>query len=141
MPRFKRFGTARAAAILPAAGAYDLSPTAIATENFNEASFMISYTRGGANGAITYKVELSEDGTDWFQTADVRPGAYTAGNDLVDPTQRVEFLYTATGNANEKVMSPTFIVAAKFFRVVAKESGNVGAPGTATIYYSLFGSY
>ena len=46
------FQVARASAALPAAGAYDASPTALMCAGFESAVFYFSYTRGDALGSI-----------------------------------------------------------------------------------------
>lgn len=132
---------ARASAILPAAGAYDSSPTSIATNGFKQISFQIAYTRGAAGGAVTYKIEYSNTGfpTDFYQICEFQPPAIVAGSDVVIPAQRSEIKYQATGATIEKFMSPTFTVAGQFVRIVMKESGAVGTPGTAAVRYYLRG--
>lgn len=132
-------GTARASAALPAAGAYDSSPTSIATNNFNEFTPLFKYTRGGAAGAVTYKVEISNDNSNWYQIGELKSGTTTAGSDTVDLQQRAEISYTATSASAESFTGPTFTVAADWFRIVCKESGNAGAPGTLAVTFTARG--
>ena len=139
MGAFEKKGTARASAVLPAAGAYDTSPTAICMNTTREVAFLISYTRGGVAGAVTYKIEMTNDGTNWYQCADVMEAAVVAGSDSLNLQQRSAFSYTATGGSAEKFMSQSYVVSATFVRIVFKESGNVGAPGTVFCEYHLKG--
>lgn len=132
-------GTARTSAALPAAGAYDSSPLSIATNNFNEFTPMFTYTRGGVAGAFAYKVEISNDNSAWFQIGELKSGTVTAGADTTDLQQRAEISYTATGDSAESVTGPTFTVAANWFRIVCKETGNVGAPGTLLVNFTSRG--
>lgn len=139
MSTFYTSGTARASAVLQAAGAYDTSPIPLPDNTFTELTFFIAYTRGGAGGAISYKVEFSNDGFTWYQTAQFSPPAIAAGADSVFLTQRNELKYQATGATQERFTSPTFTVVGQFARISAKESGAVGTPGTALIEYHIRG--
>jgi hypothetical protein len=125
------FGVARTSAALPAAGAYDTAPISIVTNTYKEVSFKIGYTRGGAAGALTYKIEFSDDNVNWYQQAEIQAPTITPGSDEVDVTQRTEIKYVATGANQENFMSPTLAVSGRWTRIVMRESGNVGAPGTA----------
>ncbi len=135
MAAFENTGTARASAALPAAGAYDSSPTPIAGDTYKKVCFFISYTRGGAGGAVTYKVELSNDAITWYQFSELQSTATVTGSDTVDLQQRAEVKYTSTGASAERFVTPTFLISSKYFRIVMKESGAVGTPGTASAEY------
>lgn len=130
-------GTARASAALPAAGAYDSSPTQISCDTFNELTFLVRYTRGGAGGAVTYKVEFSNDASIWYQNSDTEIGDVTAGSDTINLTQRAESSYQATSASAENFTTQTFTVLGNFCRIVMKESGAVGTPGTASCEFYL----
>ncbi len=131
----------RASAILPAAGAYDTSPTTIAAENNSEFVFLISYTRGAAGGAVTAKVEFSDDGVTWFQTGHLNAPVFAAGSDSIFGLQRSVLNYQATGASQENFLTPSFTVAARWCRISLKESGVVGTPGTASVRVQLRSSY
>lgn len=133
------FGIAKESAVLPAAGVYDPSPLGIACNQYKEASFKVSYTRGGAGGAVTYKIEFSDDGLKWFQVCEVQKPNVVTGTDVVDLTQRAEIKYGSTGATIERFMTPTFAVSGQFIRIVMKESGAVGTPGTAAAKYFFQG--
>lgn len=131
---------ARAEAVLLPAGAYDVSPLIIPCEGYEDIAFQIAYLRGAAGGAVTYKVEFSNDGSGFgafFQTSDVQAIApFAAGNDSVYNTQRVEVKYTSTSASPDFFMSPTYNIGGKFFRFNVKESGVVGTPGiVAAVFY------
>lgn len=130
-----RSGTARAEAVLPAAGAYDASPTSISCEGFEDIAFQIAYGRGAVNGAVTFKVEFSNNDTNWFQTAKLETVTpFAAGADSVENTQKVEFKYTSTGVV-DFFMTPTFHIGGKWCRISLKESGVAGTPGTAAVLF------
>lgn len=125
--------TARASAALPAAGAYDASPVTIPDNQGAEVTFYFDYTRGGAAGAFQYKIENSIDGVNWYQQASVQELPIVAGTDLVAVSQRASISYTATGASKESFSSETLTVASTYIRILAKETGNVGSPGTLAI--------
>lgn len=131
----------RASGVLPAAGAYDSSPASIAVENAQELVFLIAYTRGAAGGAVTAKVEFSDDNVTWFQSGHLNAPVFAAGSDSVFGLQRAEVKYQATGAAQELFLTPSFTVAARWCRISLKESGAVGTPGTASVRVQLRGSY
>ena len=132
-------GIARGSAVLEAAGAYDPTPIRIGSNNYNQITFMIAYTRGGAGGAVTFKIEMSNDGTNFYQVSEFSSGTVTAGADVADATQRAEITYQATGATIERFTSPTFTVAANFYRIVCRESGAVGTPGTVLVEFTARG--
>ncbi len=136
-----RNDVAPSSAILLGSGAYDDNPIIISCVIGKEIAFGISYTRGGASGAVSYKVEFSNNQYNWFQSSAVSEGTTSLGSDTVSLTQRNEIKYQATGVSLERVMSPNFIVSGKFVRISAKESGAVGTPGTCAIEYFLIGDY
>ena len=132
---------ARAAAILTAAGAFDAAPTALYCPDMDFVTLYITYTRGGAAGALTFKIEVSPRTVDsgilqnWYQAAILAGGAVVAGGDTTSLTQREETEYTPlTANAEMYVYGPVELRSTvERIRVVCAESGNVGAPGTAQI--------
>ena len=86
---------ARASAALPAAGAFDTTPTALACPGFDFVTLYFTYTRGGAGGAFKFKVEASLDspGSVWHQGALYAPGTVVAGRDTGSTTQREHVTY------------------------------------------------
>lgn len=136
-------GVARTSATLPAGAVYDTSPISIPVNQYKTITFHISYTRGAAGGAVTYKVEWSNDisvtSPQWFQMTEVQAPAIAAGSDVVDVTQRAEIRYQATGATVERFTSPTLAVSGKFVRIVMRESGVAGNPGTAAATFYMQG--
>jgi hypothetical protein len=124
------FGTARASGALQAAGAFDTTPIVLSTNTMNEITFLCKYTRGGAGGSVTYKLEYSNDGTNWYQNSDTEIGPVVGGADDTNSTQRANNVYQATSASAESFTTQTFEVLGNFCRLNVKESGNVGSPGT-----------
>ncbi len=128
---------ARASAALPAAGAWDASPTAMVTAGMDWVTLTFIYTRGGAGGAFEFRVDASPDstGTVWARTSLYDPGVLAAGADVNSAIQREEITYQATTAAAEVfVYGPVHLGGhVERLRVAAHETGNVGAPGTLAI--------
>lgn len=129
---------ARLAGALPAAGAYDAEPIAVPVNGMELYSFLISYTRGAGGGSSAYKVEICADDNpstgEWYQIAYVEGEPVVTGSDLQNKTQRVEFLYGATGVLVERFTSPSFSSLTNFVRIVFKEVGQIATPGSVTAY-------
>jgi len=129
--------TIRAAAALPAAGAFDANPTEIAVAGVEWITFYFAYTRGGAAGGFDWELEVSPYAADlvgvedWFNGSIYSAGAVAAGADTTSLVQREEQSYTATGAAVETfVVGPVRLAGTvERLRVPCQESGNVGAPG------------
>ena len=129
--------SARAAAALPAAGAWDAAPLELACPGFKRVTLYFHYTRGGAAGAFNFRIDTSPDsaGAVWNQSSQYAPGALAAGADTTSAVQRENITYTATGAAIEDfVYGPVDLNATvERIRIPAREIGNVGAPGTLEI--------
>lgn len=136
-----RVATLRALAALPAAGAWDAAPLAVPCPEFEEATLFLVYTRGGAGGAADFQIEVSPYSADvagaqsWFAASAYQAGALTAGADVASEEQREAITYTATGAAAEGwVHGPVRLGrSVERMRVVARESGAAGTPGTLGI--------
>ena len=124
--------TLRTSAALPAAGAWDATPLSAIVGTTSRINLYFEYTRGAAGGAVDWKIETAlPAGTEWYQTTIESPGIMVAGSDIQSYVQRNHRTYTSTGAAIERfVYGPIEIEAAEQFRVVARESGVVGNPGT-----------
>lgn len=135
--------TARASAVLPAAGAFDSAPTALQCPGFDFVTLYLKYTRGGAGGAFKFKIEVSPDssGSVWHQAGLYSPGTVTAGADTVSTEQREAVSYQATGASAELfVYGPVELNGTvERIRINAAETGAVGTPGTLEIK-ARFGS-
>ena len=128
--------TARAAAALPAAGAYDAAPTEMPCAGFDTCTLFISYTRGGAGGDMQFRVQASPDSTGavWHQGGIYAPGAVASGADTVSNLQREDIEYGSTDAGAETVIyGPFDIHGTERLRIPCRESGAVGTPGTASI--------
>lgn len=128
-------------AALPAAGAFSTS-TAIAINGYTEFTPLIEYTRGGAGGAVTIKVQISNENfasSVFYQIGESQAAIIVPGTDVVTSVQRTNIIYTATGATLETVTFPTFTCVGQFMRILAAESGNLGAPGTLRVVMSMRG--
>jgi len=130
----------RAAAALPAAGAYDPNPTEIAVAGIEWITLYFAYTRGGAGGAFDWQIQVSPysadtGGNDWFAQSVYAAGAVVAGVDTTSNVQREENSYQATGAAVETfVLGPIRLAGTiERIRIPCQESGNVGAPGNLEV--------
>ncbi len=132
-------------AALPAAGVYDVTPLELHVASAKECVLFISYIRGGAGGAVDFKIETSPWSANragalpsWFQQGHYAVGILAAGADTQSRMQREFFTYQATGAARE-----SFVRMIKLgkgdqrLRISARESGNVGAPGTCEVMMLL----
>jgi hypothetical protein len=130
----------RASAALPAAGAVEVGQ-AFVCNTYLELTFGLTYTRGGASGAVTYFVEFSFNGIDFFRVGEFQAAAIVAGSNVTVSEQAANLLYTAASASAESFLSPTFTVAGKWARISAQESGNTGAPGTLQVQSYLRGDF
>ncbi len=129
--------TVRAAAALPAAGAWDAAPAVIACAGFRYAMFYLAYTLGGAGGAFDLQLQVSPRAVDdpaledWFTQSLMAAGALAAGADTQSRVQREYVTYQATAGGVENVAyGPVDLGGAvERLRLPCRESGNVGAPG------------
>ena len=139
--------TLRASAALPAAGAWDATPTEQNVAGASSLRLSLTYTRGGAAGAFEFQVETSvysiaalapAGAAEWVTQALFEPDTIAAGADAVSLMQRESVSYTATGDAAEDFF-PTAIDLAGIerVRVRARETGNAAAPGTLSIVGTL----
>lgn len=139
---YTRQQTARAAALLPAAGAFDAAPIAMLCPYMVYVSLFPTYTRGGAGGSFAFKLEASPDstGTKWYQLCLYAVGVITAGLDVQGSMQRESYLYKAVGAAAESFVFGPILLAGTIqrLRLFAQEVGNVGARGTLEVraFYS-----
>ena len=86
--------TFRAAAALPAAGAWDAAPLVVFTEDSDDVAIYLSYTRGGAGGSVRIRIEVSPYSLDmpvvqsWYYPSVKSVGAFAAGADVASALQR-----------------------------------------------------
>ena len=130
---------ARAAAVL--AGAFDAAPIEMACAGALSVTLYITYTRGGAAGAVDVQLQTSPYSVDrvgvedWFTQDLYAAAAVVPGADTVSDIQREQITYTATAvGAENYVLDPIDLGGTvERLRVRCLESGNVGAPGTCHI--------
>ena len=135
---------ARVSAILLPAGAWDATPVVMPCPYFEYVTLNLTYTRGGAAGAFDLQLQFSPysvaanvpGGAQEWETESVYAGGIlAAGADTQSRLQREFETYQATGAAVESFAYGPILLAGTFerLRIAARESGNVGAPGTLQI--------
>jgi len=134
---------ARVSAVLLGAGAWDVAPLEIVTAGAERATLHFTFTRGGAAGAFDFQIQASAFSLDalistgaaiWSTQALYAAGALAAGVDTTSATQRELITYTATAAPAESfVYGPFALSNVERLRIMARESGNLAAPGTLQI--------
>ncbi|GAG99264.1 unnamed protein product [marine sediment metagenome] len=130
---------ARVSGALPAAGAWDATPTVMACPSFDYVTLYIKYDEDAqtAAGSVDIRIDVSPDsaGAVWHQGTAYSTGAVVAGADTVSAFQREEISYEPTGVAAEFwIFGPLHLGGTvERMRVAAQESGDVGAPGICEI--------
>jgi hypothetical protein len=134
-------GVARVRGVLEDAGAYDVTPISIPCNQYSKIAFMIEYQGEmiQALGSLLYKIEWSNNNTNWYQVSETQAPAITAGMDLTLATQRAESEYTATTANIERFMTPNFEIGGQFVRIVFAEGTNKSNPGTVYAEYYMCG--
>lgn len=133
---------ARVSAVL--AAAWDAAPIEMACPGLNSVTFGFTYTRGGAAGAFDYQIWYSlysvaanvpAGAQEWYTEPIYAAGAVAAGVDTTSLVQLEFQRYTPTGAAVSAFpIGPIELDATiERIRIRARESGNVGAPGTLQI--------
>lgn len=141
--------TARASAALPAAGAWDATPTEFFTSGAQFITLTFTYTRGAAGGAFNWQAQASiyavagnvPAGAGEWQTESVESiGAVAPGADTTNLVQRDLQSYTSQGAAAEAFVYGPIALRGNVerMRIYARESGVVGTPGTLAITAELF---
>ena len=133
----------RASAALPAAGAWDATPTESSAALASTVTLSFTYTRGAVGGAFDWQMEVSPyavaanvaaGASEWVTEAIYAGGAVVAGADTTSLVQGELQSYTATGAAAEDfVYGPIELNGVERVRVRARESGVVGTPGTLQV--------
>ena len=134
---------ARASAALPAAGAWDATPTTIITAGADRLTLFLNYTRGAAGGAVDIQILASPysiaglvpaGGAQWVTMTLYESGGVVAGADSQSLIQREYLTYTSQAAAAEAfTYGPLDISGIERIQVRARESGVVGTPGTLQI--------
>jgi len=130
---------ARASAALPAAGAYDATPTEIPTGGRKRllVDFQYDEDPGAANGRGKYQVWLCiTDGTAVDQWGPISSGEQqptVQGANTETWIQAAEYEFDPTAATNEGIQRLYDITGAHKIRIPACESGDVANPGTCRI--------
>ena len=134
----------RVSAALPAAGAWDAAPLEVVCAGAENVLLALTYTRGGAGGAVDFQIEVSPysvaalaptGAEEWIAVSALELGAFAAGVDTQNSLQRAYTTYTATGAAVEAAAFGPIVINGIIarIRVAARESGAVGTPGDCQI--------
>lgn len=123
--------TMRAAAALPAAGAWDATPIEVACAGFDWVRFYITYTRGAVGGAMDFQLSTSPYSADlagvedWFPQTIYAGGAVVAGVDTTSNLQREVITYgsTAAGAENPGYGPIRLDGVVERIRIACRESG------------------
>jgi len=137
-------GQARASAALPAAGAWETSPTELFVSEASWLTIFLTYTRGAAGGAYDWQLEVSPyaitadvpaGAQEWGDVTAYAVGAVVAGVDTQSQMQEEYVNYGSTGAAAEmNVFGPIHLGGAvERIRIRCRETGVVGTPGTLQI--------
>jgi len=136
-PSYLDMPTMRASAVLPGAGAFDASPLEVPCQDFKFVTLYITYTRGGAGGAVTLRIEVSPDtsGNTWYRSGLYEPAAVASGSDATSELQREFIKYGSTAAGAEYVVFGPLVLQGGIqrMRIACAESGAVGTPGTCAI--------
>ena len=129
--------TARAAAALAGAGAWDATPTEFLCSGMDHIRIVCTYTRGAAGGAFEFRIETSgeSDGTGWEQSTIYSGAAVVINADSTSSVQREGVEYGATAAAAEAFNYGSLALngTVERMRISARETGVVGTPGTLEI--------
>lgn len=136
--------TARVSAALPAAGAWDTAPLELMCPTFDTFTLFCSYSPVSQSAnAFELKIEVSRDGSNWYQAAVYAGGAVPGAADVVSRFQREILLYAITQLADRErmVLGPLAIAGAPdYIRITARESttdGDVDNPGILEVLISF----
>ena len=126
--------------------AWDAAPLEFAIAGFDYATFYCTYTWDAGSiliGAADIQLEASPYAINqpvvqnWFPQSLYVAGILAAGADVVSRVQREYVTYQATvaglGVAETWNRGPIRVAGAERIRVIARESGDVGLPGTLEI--------
>lgn len=136
----------RVSAALPAAGAWDAAPTESSSAGAHKLTVYFTYTEGGQDGgAFDWQLEVSgysvvalapAGANEWVTEAILAPSVVVAGADAQNTVQRDYQTYTVVtaGETEEFVFGPIELDGTvERIRIRARESGQVGTPGTLQI--------
>jgi hypothetical protein len=126
----------RASSTLPASGAWDNAASAevLPTPGDSDVSFFAEYTLGGSGGAAELRFEGSPvgSGDDWHPLEEVldTAAASLTGQALTVPVRVASMKLIGTQKAPVHTLR---LGGVERVRVLAREVGNTGAPGTLIV--------
>jgi len=130
--------TVRAAAALPAAGAWDATPTEIITAGLEQLTLYFTYDEAAlaTNGAVNFRIEYSPyyvdtaGVEDWFPMPLYDAGALVPGADATSQMQRENVTYDPTVATPETWPYPVALNGTvERLRVPCREIGDTDNPG------------
>ena len=141
--------TMRASAALPAAGAWDATPTEQNVAGARSVTLSFTYTQGAAGGAFDWQVQASPysiaanvpaGAGEWADEALYSAGAVAGGADTQSLVQAEYQTFDPTGAAAETFVYGPFEIdhTIERIRIPCRESGQVGSPGTLAVVMTLF---
>jgi len=144
-PNVSNLLVARAYGVLAAAGAWDAAPVEWSSLYYDRLTLFLEYdaAAGGPAGRVDVQVQYSPYAVDaqvpagqseWFDMSAYAVGAVAGGADTTSLLQANYFQFDPVGANLEAVTLGLDILAGTVrFRVRARESGAVGAPGSCGV--------
>lgn len=135
----------RAMAALPAAGAWDASPTVVACAGFWWCRLFFAYQRGeqASDGSLEWYWQVSPwssahadaEAPEWHDGTIYMPGNVTPCQDVHSIVQNEYMEFCSQGAAVETFIGPPIHLAGcvERFRVYCREGNSVGLPGQARV--------
>ena len=141
--------TMRASAALPAAGAWDAAPTEQNVAGAGSIMLSFTYTRGAAGGAFDFQIQSSiysiaanvpAGAGEWATESLNAPGAVFINQDADSDVQREYTTYGATAAGAETFTFGPVLLSHTIerLRIRARESGQVGSPGTLALVMECY---
>ena len=141
--------TMRASAALPAAGAWDATPTEQNVAGGGSVLLHFTYTRGAAGSAFDWQAQVSPysiaanvpaGGGEWGDESIHAAGAVVAGVDAQSLVQAEYQTFTSQGAAAETfTYGPIeFDHTVERIRIPCRESGVTGTPGTLVVVMEVY---
>ena len=141
--------TARASAALPAAGAWDGTPTEFFTSGADTMRVQFTYTRGAAGGAFDFQIESSiyavaarvpAGAGEWADPTIEGIGGVAPGVDTQNQVQDAYTTFTSQGATAETFTYGPIQLNGTIerCRIPCRESGVAGTPGTLAVVVELY---
>jgi len=137
---------ARVAAALPAAGAWDAAPVEFAVAGYDAMMLYLAYEPEADDNACDWQIQYSPYAADipavvsWFAETAEQVAAVVVGTTTIVNVQTAYSSYEEEAVADQGITYGPILLhklGAERCRIVARESGLVGNPGTLTILAKL----